>query len=118
MQILLILWVISVLGYVFTVIKEKLYLKNNMIVIENKWLTQEDLDKADIKEFIFNGVKVRFGDEIKIVTNGNDIFKGILIGATKKDGSIVMVTYDNKVKMLDINDIVKFRLISKYGRFF
>jgi len=112
------LWIVSVLGYIFTVIKEKLYLKNNMIVIENKSLTQKDLDEADIKEFIFNGVKVRFGDEVKIVTNCNNIFKGILIGATKKDGSIVMVTYDDKVEKLDINNIVQFRLISKYGKFF
>ena len=118
MQVLLTLWVISVLGYVLTVIKEKIYLRNNMIVIENKWITQEDLDKADIKEFIFNGVQARFGDEFKIVTTCNDIFKGILIGAVKEDMSIIMVTYDNKVEKLDINDIVKFRLISKYGRFF
>ena len=55
-----------------------------MIVIENKSVTQKDLDEADIKEFVLNGVKVRFGDEIKIITDCNNKFKGILIGAVKE----------------------------------
>lgn len=108
----------SVIGYIFTVIKEKHYLKNNMIVIENKSVTQKDLDEADIKEFVLNGVKVRFGDEIKIITDCNNKFKGILIGAVKEERSIMMVTYDNKVEKLDINNIAKFKIISKYGSFF
>lgn len=89
-----------------------------MIVIENKWVTQEDLDEADIKEFIFNGVEARFGDEIKIVTDCNNKFKGILIGAAKKDRAILLVTYDNKVEKLSINNITQFKIISKYGKFF
>ncbi len=118
LKFLITLWVISILGYIFTVLKEKRYLKNNMIVIENKWVTQEDLDEADIKEFIFNGVEARFGDEIKIVTDCNNKFKGILIGAAKKDRAILLVTYDNKVEKLSINNITQFKIISKYGKFF
>lgn len=118
LKFLITLWVISILGYIFTVLKEKRYLKNNMIVIENKWVTQEDLDEADIKEFIFNGVEARFGDEIKIVTDCNNKFKGILIGAAKKDRAILLVTYDNKVERLSINNITQFKIISKYGKFF
>ena len=117
-RILIMLWLTSLFGYILTVIKEKLYLRNNMIVIDNKSVTQEDLDEADIKEFIFNGIKARFGDEIKIVTDCNRKFKGILIGAVNKDKSILMVTYGNKVEKLDIDNIIEFKIISRYGKFF
>ena len=89
-----------------------------MIVIENKSVTQADLDEADIKEFIFKGTRARFGDEVKIVTGNNHKFKGILIGAVNKDKSILMVTYNNKVEKLNIDNIVEFKIISKYGKFF
>ncbi|MBZ2173949.1 hypothetical protein K8M07_01600 [Schnuerera sp. xch1] len=115
---LIVLLVINVAGYVFVVLKQKLYLKNNMIVIENKSVTEKHLKKADMKEFMLNGTKVKSGDEIKVITRAKDKFKGTLIGAIKKEKSILMVTHGDEIKKLNIENILKFKVVSKYGKFF
>lgn len=117
-QLLICLFIVSVTGYILAVLKEKFYLKNNMIVIENKNVTQMDLDEADIKEFVINGEKVRSGDEIEVVTIAKNKFKGTLIGIIRKEKSVLMVTYKNELKKLDVEKILKFKIISKYGKFF
>lgn len=99
-QLLICLFIVSVTGYILAVLKEKFYLKNNMIVIENKNVTQMDLDEADIKEFVINGEKVRSGDEIEVVTIAKNKFKGTLIGIIRKEKSVLMVTYKNELKKI------------------
>lgn len=118
LAVLIILLIISIIGYVFTVLKEKLYLKNNMIVIDKKGVTQKHLDKTDIKEFIYEGDKVKSGDEIKIVTNKKEKVKGILIGIIKEDKSLLLVTHSDKIRKCELEEIKKFKIISKYGQFF
>lgn len=117
-KVLIVLLIVNIVGYILVVFKEKSHLKNNMIVIENKSVTQKDLDKADMKEFIINGERVKSGDEVKVVTTSKDKFKGTLIGIIRQEKSILMVTYTNEVKKLNIEKITKFKIISKYGKFF
>ena len=116
--ILILLFVASVFGYVFAILKEKIYLKNNIIIIDKKAVTQEHLNEADMKEFILDGLSVKAGDEIKVITKENKKYNGILLGAKKKDKSILMITHRDEVKLFKIDSILKFKVISKYGKFF
>ena len=117
-KILLFLLAISFAGYILVVLREKFYLKNNLIIIDNKTVTPKHLEKADMKEFVLDGSRAKSGDEIKIVTNAKDKFVGILIGAIKKEKAILMVTHNNEIKQLSIDNILRFKVISKYGKFF
>lgn len=116
--ILVMLLVASIFGYIFVVLKEKFYLKNNIILIDNKYVTQEHLDGTDLKEFFLDGTRLKAGDEIKVVTKDKESFMGILIGAVKKENSILLVTYKNKVLKFRIDNILQFKIVSKYGKFF
>ena len=116
--LLIILLFASIFGYIFAVLKEKIYLKNNMIIINKKSVTQEHLDETDMKEFILDGYRIKAGDEVKVVLNDKKRLAGIIIGAKRKERAILLVTYKDEVKKLCIDNIIKFRVISKYGKFF
>ncbi len=116
--ILILLFIASTFGYIFAILKEKLYLKNNIIIIDKKVVTQEHLNEADMKEFILDGLRVKAGDEIKLITKENKKYNGILLGAKKKDKSILMVTHRDEIKLFTIDNILKFKVVSKYGKFF
>ncbi len=116
--LLIMLFVTTVFGYIFVVLKEKLYLKNNIIVINKKAVTQKHLDEADMKEFVLDGFRVKAGDEVKVITIRKEKFKGIIIGAKKEEKSILMVTHKDEIKQLKIDNILKFKVVSKYGKFF
>jgi len=115
---LIILLIGSTFGYIVTVLKEKMYLKNNIIVINKKSVTEKHINDADAKEFVLDGNKIKAGDEVKVSLKNNKKLKGIIIGARKRDHSILMVTYDDKIRNLNIDNIIKFKIISKYGKFF
>lgn len=116
--ILIILFITSVFGYIFSILKEKLYLKDNIILIEKKSVTQEHLNDADMKEFIIDGLQVKSGDEIKLLTKENKSYIGILIGAKKKDQEILIVTHNDEIKNIKVEHVLKLKIISKYGKFF
>lgn len=117
-EVFIMLFIISVIGYILVVLKEKIYLKNNMIIIDNKHVTQEHLDETDLKEFFLDGKKIKAGDEIKVITKSKDKFIGTIIGAIQKEKSILMVTHSNRVLSFKIDNILQFKIISKYGKFF
>ncbi len=117
-KLLIVIFIINIIGYVLSVLKEKIYLKNNIIVINKKSVTQKHLEKADMKEFILDGARVKSGDEVRIITVAKEKIEGIMIGAIKKERSILMVTHDDEIKKLSIDNILKFKIISKYGKFF
>ncbi|MBC8588658.1 hypothetical protein [Paratissierella segnis] len=117
-EILIMLFIISVIGYILVVVKEKFYLKNNMIIIDNKNVTQEHLDETDLKEFFLDGKRIRAGDEIKVITKSKDKFIGTIIGATQKEKAILMITNGNQLLRFKIDNIAQFKIISKYGKFF
>ena len=116
-NILILAFILSIIGYILVVLKEKLYLKNNIIIIEKKSVTNDHLNAADMKQFILNGTRVKSGDEIRVTTLAKDRFEGILIGAIKQEKSILMVTHSDQIKKLKIDNILKLKVISKYGRF-
>ena len=118
MDISIILLIASLFGYIFAILKEKSYLRNNMVVIDKKAVTQEHLNETDMKEFIIDGLKFKAGDEIQVITKEKKHYNGILIGAKKKDKKILIVTHKDEVKDFEIEDILKFKIISKYGKFF
>lgn len=110
--------VISVIGYILSVVKEKMYLKKNIILLDNKYITQEDLDETDMNEFLLYGSKMKTGDEIKLVTNEKKRFNGTIIGAKKSEKVIHLITNKNEIIKFKIDNIADFKIISKYGSFF
>lgn len=114
----IILLIGSIFGYILAILREKSYLKNNIIVIDKKSVTQEHLNETDMKEFIIDGLRLKSGDEIRVITKSKKKYNGILIGAKKRDKKIVIVTHEDEIKQFDIKDISKFKIISKYGKFF
>lgn len=116
--IMILLFITSFLGYIFVIIKEKINLKNNIILIDKKVVTKDHLDETDMFEFVLDGVRAKAGDEVKVITKENEKYNGILIGAKKRDKSILIVTHRDEIKKFKIDNIMKFRIISKYGRFF
>lgn len=116
--LLLILLAMSGVGYILAILREKVYMKSNIIVIDNKNLTVEDLKEVDINEFILKGKRVRSGDELKIITLEKEKLNGTLIGGNKSNESLHMSTSKDKVKKLRISKILRLKIVSKYGKFF
>lgn len=108
----------SIFGYILVVLKEKSYLKKNIILIDNKHVTQDHLNETDMKEFFLDGTKLKAGDEIKVVTRTKDSFIGTVIGAINKEKAILLVTHSNEIIQCKIENILHFKIISKYGKFF
>lgn len=111
------LLVFNVLAYILVVLREKILLKKNIILIDNKHITQEDINNTDVNEFIYKGVSVRSGDGIKIITKEKNTLDGIIIGANKSERAVHLITYENKVIKCPIKDIQKIKVIDKYGNF-
>ena len=108
----------GILGYTLVVFKEKFYLKNNIIYIDNRFISQEEIEDTDMQEFFLDGTKLKAGDEVSILTKSKEKFKGIVLGAVQKEQSIKMITYANEVIKLKIESINEFKIRSKYGKFF
>lgn len=117
-SVLIMLLLVSTIGYIFVVIKEKLYLKDNTIIINKKSITQEHIDETDMKVFVLGGVELKSGDEIKFTLLENKRIEGILIGAKIKENEIIVVTHTDEVKRFKVDKIKKVKIISKYGKFF
>lgn len=112
------LFFVTVLGYFMVTIKEKYYLLNNVIMIDCKGVTQEDLDEVELKHFKLGNAEIMAGDEMKICVHENHKFQGTVLGAKVTSNSILMVTEQQKVESISIKDIKNFKIISRYGKFF
>lgn len=118
-QILLItMFIVSIFGYALVVIKEKLNLKDNTIIIDKKSVTQDYIDQAEVKIFMLGKKEIRAGDEVKLTTSNNNKISGIIIGAKIEQNEILLVTYEDEVRKLEVDIIKKIKIISKYGKFF
>ncbi len=115
--VLIMLLIVSTVGYVFVVLKEKLYLTKNIVLIEKKSVTQNHIKEVDVKEFLIGKTKLKTGDEVKIKLSSSKSFSGIIIGAKRKENSILIVTYKDRIKSLKVNTISKIKIVSKYGKF-
>lgn len=112
------LFLVSIIGYILVVLKEKLYLDDNMIIIGKKSVTQEHIDETDMKVFSIGGIRLKSGDEVKVILSNNNKFDGIIIGAKKKNKELLLVTHKDEIKSVKVEKIRKVIVISKYGRFF
>ena len=92
--------------------------ENNIIYIDNRFISQEEIEDTDMQEFFLDGTKLKAGDELSILTKSKEKFKGILLGAVKKEQSIKIITYANEIIKLKIESINEFKIMSKYGKFF
>ncbi|AFS78711.1 hypothetical protein Curi_c17040 [Gottschalkia acidurici 9a] len=119
LQIFLItMFLVCIIGYVLVVIKEKINLMDNTIIIDKKSVTQDCIDEAEIKIFMLGGQEIRSGDEVKITLPGNEMIEGIVIGAKIKQNELMLVTHRDEVKKFKVDKIKRVKIISKYGRFF
>ncbi|QZY57143.1 hypothetical protein [Crassaminicella profunda] len=116
--LLLMLLIVSILGYIFTILKEKYYLWNNTIFIENKVVSQVHMDEIESKHFKIGSIEVMAGDEMKIHFYDHPTVKGIILGAKIQDNSVWVVTAKKQVHSVSVKDIKKIKIVSRYGKFF
>jgi len=112
------LLIVSFLGYLLSIIKEKTDFRNNKINIRSKKITQKLIDEIDYKIFKLGNTKLNIGDEIKVHLRNNKLVKGTLVGAKKNSNSLCLVTSEDEVLELSIPTIKKLKVTSKYGRIF
>lgn len=109
---------VSLTGYIFSVLREKMDLFNNRVVIKSKNVNQHVLDKIDLKIFKLGNIKLTIGDEIRIYLKNNSFVQGTLIGAKKKDNCLCLVTKQDELVELNIKTIRKLKVMTRYGRLF
>lgn len=112
------LLVISFIGYLFSIIKEKTDISNYKVSIKSKKVTQKIIDDIDYKMFKLGDTKLNIGDEIKVYLRNNKLIKGTLIGAKKKNNSLCVVTEKDELVELHITTIKKLKVVSRYGKIF
>ncbi len=117
-MVLIISLIVSVTGYILVVLREKYYLNNNIIVLDNSSVTSEDFEDIDINQMSYKGIRLKTGDEVKIVTRQKVMYQGTLIGGKLKDGILRMVTYSDEIKEIQMDNILKLKLVRAYGKFF
>ncbi len=118
LSLALTIFLICVIGYIMVVIKEKLYLKNNVIVLDFKNLDQSELKNIDVKHFMLGSTELMAGDEIKVELDNSLNIKGVLLGVIKSENAIAIATKAQGIKNLKISTIRRLKVISKYGKFF
>lgn len=116
--ILIILFICSVSGYIMTVLKEKMLLKNMTLVIDSKAVTNKELEESDQFFFTIGDEYLKSGDEIKLFTKEKERISGIIIGLKKKEEKVIMVTHKDQIIHLEIDNISKLKVVSRYGKFF
>ena len=105
-------------GYILIILKEKVYLNNNVIFLDHKDLNEEDMKNLDIKHFMLGSTEVKVGDEVKIMLENDNKLIGTVLGANKSNNTIAIVTKGKNITKLNIKSIRKLKVISRYGKFF
>lgn len=117
LRITVILWIGSLIGYVFIVLKEKMYLKNNMIYLDGKNVDPERMKEVEIKHFKLGNHELMAGDEIKVKLKSAKSIKGTVLGLAK-DKKTILLMGSKGIKNLEIHAIKELKVASKYGKFF
>lgn len=118
LKILILLFIVSIIGYLFSVLREKIDLLNNKVMINSKNLSQNLLDDIDLKIFKLGSIRLTIGDEIKINLKNDNSVKGVVLGAKKYNNSLFILTIEDKVLELKIKNIKSLKVISRYGKLF
>lgn len=103
-------------GYVFSVMREKIDLRQNQVYIKSKRVTQDLIDSLDYKAFKLGETHLNIGDEIRVLLKDNELIKGTLIGARKKERAICIVTPEDELRDLGVSSIKRLKITTKYGR--
>lgn len=109
---------LSIFGYLFSVIKERLDLKNQRVSIKSKKVTQDLIDEVDYKVFKLGEKRLNIGDEVSVRLKNNNLVRGTLIGARKVENALCIVTEDDELMDVHVARIKKLRIKMKYGRLF
>jgi len=117
-EVLMGLLLVSFCGYLFVLVRERMGLMKNQVFIKTKKLTQKHLDAIELKVFKLGRKVLYVGDELKIRLLDHGLIKGVLVGAKKKENSLVILTSDDEVLELNVKKIDKVQIIMKYGRLF
>jgi hypothetical protein len=106
------------LGYFLCVLKEKYYLKNNRIVLDGKGITEEHINEIDTNYFRVGKNEIMAGDEVKIYFNNKSKIRGIILGAKIRENSLMIITGNDTVELIELKNIRSFKIINKYGKLF
>lgn len=117
LYILLALTLIKITRNVIEVIKEKIALSQNLVVIENDYVSDHDIERAEVKMFTILGKEIHAGDKIKVITKFREKVEGMVIGVDTKSEAVIL-TMDTSVVDIQFKKIADVKLISRYGRFF
>ena len=118
LQFLLLLLIISILGYVFSVLAEKRNLRMNSVVIKSRNISTHILNKIELKGFALGRKVLIMGDEVSLLLSDYKKVVGTILGASKATNIIFLLTSKDEVLELDVSQIKLVRVISRYGRLF
>ncbi len=116
--ILTVLLCVTVLGYFFSIIRERLDLMHQRVVIKSKAVTQRLLDEIDLKMFRLGRVKLFVGDEIRVRLKNRHSVRGVVLGAKKNANALCLVTAKDEIVEVQVGSIDKLSVVTKYGRLF
>lgn len=114
----LLLLAASVIGYLFSALKETMDFNRAVVRFKSRKVTQNVIDQYDVKIFKLGGKRVNIGDEVKIVLDNEEQLKGFVLGAKKKLNALAVITELDEIVELNIRQIRKLRIVTKYGRLF
>ncbi len=109
---------VAVIGYIFSIVKEKMNLFNNQVEIKSDRVTQSVIDDVDMKVFKLGSIKLTIGDEIKIFLKDDRLYKGTVIGAKRKNNALCIVALDDEIVELNVKRIRKLKIVTRYGKLF
>lgn len=116
--LLISLLMLSVMGYMMSALKETMDFKRAVVRFKSRKVTQSLIDQYDVKIFKLGGRRVNIGDEVKIVLENEEQLKGCILGARKKLNSLALITELDEIVELNIRQIRKLKIVTKYGRLF
>jgi hypothetical protein len=116
--LLILMLMLSVVGYLMSALKETMDFKKAVVRFKSRKVTQSLIDQYDVKIFKLGGRRVNIGDEVKIVLENEEQLKGCILGARKKLNSLALITELDEIVELNIRQIRKLKIVTKYGRLF
>ena len=109
---------VSIFGYLFSVLRESMNIVNETVRIDSTKVTQQVIDDLDYKVFKLGATRLMIGDEIKVYLRNNQLIRGVVVGAKKNTKELCIVTKKDEVMELKITSIKKLKVITKYGKLF
>ncbi len=114
----IVLLIVSIFGYLLSLLKEKYDLFNNRVSFKSKKITQTLLDELDLKIFKLGNINLSIGDQIKIYLKNSRSIKGTVLGAKREDNTLCILTLEDKIVELNVSKIKRLRILSRYGKLF